>query len=84
MSEEKLDELIGLVSQRSQEDIDRLDKIHEVMNKHGKLLARIDERTLQHEKRMDRSDRRSAGIGTVTGVIGGALAMFVKSLTGGS
>lgn len=65
------------------ERIDRnLREITQSLRKHGECLVRIDERTLQHEKRMDRQDRKSAALGALTGLLGGFLAAFSKSLFG--
>lgn len=50
----------------------------------GKTLAAIDERTLQHEGRMDRADRRAAKISGITGFISAIAALFVKSLFPGA
>lgn len=61
-----------------------LEEIHADVKAHGETLARIDERTMQHEKRMDRTDRRSAAISSGGGLLGGALAILVKSLFPGS
>jgi hypothetical protein len=56
-----------------------LQQIHDEQVEQGKTLAAIDERTKQHEKRMDRSDRKAAGISGAGGLFGGALVVFVKS-----
>lgn len=70
--DEKIDALFKLL----------LDDIRGHLQKHGETLARIDERTKLHEKRMDRMDKRAAGLGAVTGAVGGALAVLGKSLFG--
>lgn len=64
-----------------------LQEIRSEQVKQGKTLARIDERTQQHEKRMDRSDRRAAGVGGLTGLAAGFAAAFMKAFfhpTGGA
>jgi len=61
-----------------------LEKIHDEQIEQGKTLAAIDERTQQHEKRMDRSDRKAMGISGAGGLFGGAIAVFVKSFFPGA
>lgn len=69
----KLDAIHGDVKELRTEQIEQ-----------GKALSGLCERTEQHEKRMDRNDRRSAGLGAVTGALGGIVAGFFRSLfTGG-
>lgn len=82
MPDEKIDQLLELFRAHSQEDMDRLEKIHDAIEKHGTLLARIDERTQQHEKRLDSVDRKTVGISTITGTLGGVITIFLKSLIG--
>ena len=52
----------------------RLDSIDERVGENGLTLAVLDERSKQHEKRMNRADRRS---GTVGATAGGILATIV-------
>ena len=54
-----------------------LDAIAERQIDHGETLAVLDERTQQHEKRMNRADRRS---GTVGATAGGIIATAVIGL----
>ena len=54
-----------------------LDVIADRQIEHGKTLAVLDERTQQHEKRMNRADRRS---GTVGATAGGIIATAVIGL----
>jgi hypothetical protein len=58
---------------------DILREIRDDVRSHGETLARIDERTQQHEKRMDRTERKSAGISGAGGLLGGTLVVFLKS-----
>jgi len=46
---------------------DRIDLkgVELTLGKHGEILARLDERSQNQDKRMDRTDRRSAGISTI-------------------
>tara|TARA_Y100000310_G_scaffold314292_1_gene363516 strand:+ start:1261 stop:1503 length:243 start_codon:yes stop_codon:yes gene_type:complete len=61
------------------------DKVHKKLNALTEDSATLKERTKQHEKRMDRQDKKSVGIAAVTGVAGGGFGTFIKSLlTGGS
>lgn len=57
--------------------------LREEQQSHGECLARLDERTLQYEKRMDRTDRRAAGIAGITTIASGSIMLFVKSFFGG-
>lgn len=56
--------------------------VKKALQKQGETLAAINERTKQHEKRMDRMDKKSAGLGAATGALGGFLAVLVRSLFG--
>ncbi len=50
-----------------------LGQIRDTQVEHGKTLATLEERSKQHEKRMNRTDKRSAGIaGAVSAVLIGA------------
>ncbi len=54
-------------------------EIQEVLKEsksHGEVLARLDERSLNQEKRMDRIDRRSIGFG---GTAGGIVALVIST-----
>ena len=61
---------------------EKIDQILEGQAEDRQVLARLDERTQQHEKRMDRSDNRAAGLGAVAGAIGGFFAGLLKGFTG--
>ncbi len=50
------------------------------LKKIDRTVTRLEERTMQHEKRMDRDDRRSGAIGAGAGLFGGVLGAFLKSL----
>ncbi|KKM28196.1 hypothetical protein LCGC14_1567140 [marine sediment metagenome] len=56
---------------------DRLDSIDGRQIEHGKTLAVLDERSQQHEKRMNRADRRGGYFGAGAG---GILATVVIGL----
>lgn len=45
----------------------------------GQTLAAINERTIQHEKRMNRADRHASGLGALAGAIAAGFTMFAKS-----
>lgn len=79
---EKVEELIELLEAHIEGQNGGLDDIKTCQREHGETLARIDERTKQHEKRMDRLDKKAAGLGAVTGMLGGALAVVGKALFG--
>lgn len=52
----------------------RLGGIEDRVIENGKTLAVLDERTKQHEKRMNRADRRSGTVGaTAGGILAGAV-----------
>lgn len=56
-----------------------LKEIARDLKKVDSTVTRLDERTIQHEKRMNRSDRHSAGLGGLTGLFAGILGAFLKS-----
>ncbi len=62
---------------------DDLKGLRDVQGEHSETLARLDERTMQYEKRMDRTDRRTVGVAGVTTAGGGSLLLFVKQMFGG-
>ncbi len=54
-----------------------LGQIRDTQVEHGLTLATLEERSEQHEKRMNRTDKRSAGIaGVVSTVLIGAKMFF--------
>ena len=54
-----------------------LGEIRDTQVEHGLTLATLEERSEQHEKRMNRTDKRSAGIaGVVSTVLIGAKMFF--------
>jgi hypothetical protein len=58
-------------------------QIREVLResrKHGKVLARLDERSIHQEERMNRIDRRATGFGAIGGVIAAVIAYMLKSI----
>ena len=58
-------------------------QIREVLTesrKHGKVLARLDERSQHQEKRLDRIDRRATGFGAVGGFIATVISYALKSI----
>ncbi len=57
---------------------DKLDQVLEELKDQGETLVRIDERTIQHEKRMDRTDRKSTGLGAIAGLVGGFVAGMLR------
>ena len=69
---------------------ERVDSIHEAQGAHGELLARLDERTLAQDKRLDgveetakSASRRAGGsVGAGTGVAGGGLMVLLLRLFG--
>ncbi len=63
---------------------DRLDSIDDRLTENGKTLAVLDERTQQHEKRMNRADRRSGTVGaTAGGILAGAVIGIKMLFSGG-
>ena len=74
--DDKLDTVITNLGDLKQNHKD----LHTKVDKIAQNGARLDERTKNHEKRMDRNDRRSAGLGAMTGLAGGGLVAFLKSL----
>lgn len=62
---------------------EKLNRVLDELNDHGECLARIDERTKQHEKRMDRADRRATGLGAFAGLLAGFFAAVAKAFVGG-
>ena len=56
---------------------DRLESIDGRLADHGETLVRLDERSQQHEKRMNRTDARGGLFG---GAAGGLLATVVVGL----
>ena len=50
------------------------------LQKHGECLARLEERSEQTEKRLDRADRRATGISAVTGALAGVGVVIAKAL----
>lgn len=71
-----------------EEKIDRIltacEKLEDGQKAQGETLAKLDERSQQHEKRMDRADKRAASIGGVTGTVGSAIVFFFNHLFGTS
>lgn len=63
MSDEKLDLLL-----------EQGKEVRRKLNELGESVAKIDERTEQHEKRMDRMDRKAGVTGSIAG--GGAAAVL--------
>lgn len=63
---------------------DDLKGLRDVQGEHGETLARLDERTKQYEKRMDRTDRRTVGVAGATTAVGGSLILFIKQMFGDS
>ena len=59
---------------------DRLDSIDDRLTSHGVTLAVLDERTKQHEKRMNRADRRSGTVGATAGGLAGTLVIGIRML----
>ena len=57
---------------------DRLDSIDGRLGEHGNTLAVLDERSKQHEKRMNRADTRSGVIGASAGGILATVIIGVK------
>lgn len=57
--------------------------VKQALKEHGEILARLDERSVQQEKRMDRTDRRSTGFGAIAGLVGGVIGGFLKTFVGG-
>lgn len=76
--EEKVDRLIQLFESHSNEDMDRLDRIADDLRAHGEVIARIDERTKAQKERLDRIEKKSAGIGAFAGIIGATLAFLCE------
>lgn len=59
-------------------------RTREELRKHGEYLARIDERTKNQDRRLDRIDRRAAGFGAATAaLVTGAGAAVWKWIGGG-
>jgi len=83
-SESALEKLVSLLEAHIGAENGDLGEIKNCQNEHGELLARIDERTKQHEKRMDRAEKKAAGLGAVTGALGGIFAVLGKSIWPGS
>ena len=52
--------------------------ISEAVGKHGQILARLDERSINQEKRIDRVQKVSSGLGAAAGT---AMAAFVAGMT---
>lgn len=57
---------------------DRLDSIDDRLGTHGRTLAVLDERSQQHEKRMNRADTRGGVIGASAGGILATVIIGVK------
>ena len=57
-----------------------LEEIRDLVKSQGEVLARLDERTLQHEKRMDRAEARAARQGGIWGSVGGFFGAFAAAL----
>lgn len=55
----------------------RLDAQRKILSDQAACVARIDERTKQHEGRMDRADRRAGLLG---GGLGGVVAVIVTAV----
>lgn len=56
---------------------DRLTSVDAKLGEHGETLVRLDERSQQHEKRMNRADVRGGALGATAG---GILATVVIGL----
>lgn len=59
-----------------------LERVDDKLDRVGEQVAAIDERTRQHEARMDRADRRAAGWGAIGGLLAGAGAWLAQLLRG--
>ncbi len=57
--------------------------IQETQVEHGQTLATLEERTDQHEKRMNRVDKRAGTIGSVAGGLVSTLLIGIKMLIPG-
>ena len=55
----------------------QLEAIDGKVDKTHTMVTTLHERSVQHEKRMDRSDRRAGFIGAITGAVAGFLRSFV-------
>ena len=69
MSEAKLDHIIRKIDEQRKETED-----------HGKILARLDERSLNQKDRLDRVEKKSALIGAVTGSLTALGVVITKAL----
>jgi len=66
---DQVDRILTEFKRHDQADHERMKAIYRRLDDHGETLARIDERTRQHEQRMDRADRRAGMIGSGAGVL---------------
>jgi len=66
---EQMELLLVRLEDHDRRNKQRTDQVYQRLEDHTALLARIDERTQQHEKRMNRVDRRAGVIGSGAGVL---------------
>lgn len=71
----KEDEILTCLREHRTETRDKLEE-------QGKLLARLEERTENQNRRMDRMDRRAAGAGAVSGALASAAGVILARIFG--
>ena len=82
--DEKIDDLTDLVKDHQTQTRVSFEKVFDKLEQHTAQDATLIERTEGFEKRMDRTDKRSGAIGAGTGLAGGFLGAFIRSLFGGT
>lgn len=77
--EHKVDQLLDLFRDHDRRESETQRLMRDRLDKQGETLARIDERTHEHEKRLDRAEARARTSGAVTGGALGALVAAVAA-----
>lgn len=84
--EVKVDRAIDLLTLHAQESRRHREEQDRVLTHLTEAVARLDERSRQHERRMDRTERRAkaggAGLGAVVATLVTALAEVIRRLPG--
>lgn len=67
--EQKLDAIIRKLDDSERAFSEYRREIREELRDHGECLARLDERSIQHERRMNWIQKKAGGIGAIAGTI---------------
>lgn len=79
---EEVRALLKELKQHDERNAVRFKGIYDKLEEQGMCLARMDERTAQHEKRMDRAEKRAAASGSIAGTLSGSIVAVILSKLG--